>query len=337
MLMKGARPLDHFPLFRTRDPLAMEHALRSRFGVRKLDLLGERHGFAAHFNHVQLGPVGFTYGYCSAAIQMHIRACDVARLAFGIRNRMEVTVGTKQMLLKEGNTYLTSGDDDMKMRAEEHLESMVMFCDETALRRKVEAISGIGIDMPVRFESTDGLSGEPNIMLLRQFALGTLTDHLSCIADTALAVRAEVAQALMVALLCGAPHNYSRLLAREGQDAAPVQVRQAVEYIEHNWNKSLLVEDIAAISNVSVRSLFRTFKKSMGVAPMDYVRKIRLGNANRMLLGAGRETSVADVARMCGFLHLGQFAKDYRKAFGERPSETLARTRTRLLVRAKTL
>jgi len=36
---------------------------------------------------------------------------------------------------------------------------------------------------------------------------------------------------------------------------------------------------------------------------------------------------VADVANRHGFWHMGQFAKDYRKTFGELPSETLKRSR----------
>jgi len=36
-------------------------------------------------------------------------------------------------------------------------------------------------------------------------------------------------------------------------------------------------------------------------------------------------TRVADVANEWGFWHMGQFVADYRRRFGERPSETLRR------------
>ena len=38
-----------------------------------------------------------------------------------------------------------------------------------------------------------------------------------------------------------------------------------------------------------------------------------------------RRTRVADVAAQWGFWHMGQFAADYRRRFGELPSETLRR------------
>jgi len=36
---------------------------------------------------------------------------------------------------------------------------------------------------------------------------------------------------------------------------------------------------------------------------------------------------VAEVAARHGFLHAGRFAADYRRRFGESPSQTLARAR----------
>lgn len=52
----------------------------------------------------------------------------------------------------------------------------------------------------------------------------------------------------------------------------------------------------------------------------------RLSGVHRSLRNAdpGR-TRVADVANEWGFWHMGQLAADYRKQFGELPSETLRR------------
>ena len=41
---------------------------------------------------------------------------------------------------------------------------------------------------------------------------------------------------------------------------------------------------------------------------------------------ASSTTRITDVANNWDFWHMGQFAADYRKLFGELPSETLART-----------
>jgi transcriptional regulator GlxA family with amidase domain len=96
-----------------------------------------------------------------------------------------------------------------------------------------------------------------------------------------------------------------------------------------------MIEDIAAAIGVSSRSLFKTFRKSLGVTPMAYARTVRLRKANKMLLQADRATTVGAVALACGFLNAGHFAKDYREEYGESPSVTLARART--LMRSRRL
>ena len=53
----------------------------------------------------------------------------------------------------------------------------------------------------------------------------------------------------------------------------------------------------------------------------------RLNAARRELRHGGPDTVVADVANHQGFWHMGQFAADYRRMFGELPRETLARAR----------
>jgi AraC-like DNA-binding protein len=195
------------------------------------------------------------------------------------------------------------------------------------LRRKLETVLGIDINSPLQFDATDRVRN-PNINLLRELAFDIASKAETVIPDASPIVLSEMGQTWQLALLSGAPHNFSHLLAAESKNIAPWQVRRAVDYIESNWRKPLLIEDIAAAIEVSSRSLFKTFKTSMGVSPMVYVRKVRLKKANRMLLLATRETSVAGVAYACGFRNAGHFAKDYREAFGESPSVTLARSRT---------
>lgn len=58
------------------------------------------------------------------------------------------------------------------------------------------------------------------------------------------------------------------------------------------------------------------------MAPATYLRALRLNGVRRDLRGRAAD-SVQDVAAAWGFWHLSQFATDYRRMFGARPSETL--------------
>ena len=59
---------------------------------------------------------------------------------------------------------------------------------------------------------------------------------------------------------------------------------------------------------------------------MGFLKTVRLQRAQADLLAADpTQISVTEIATKWDFFHLGRFAGDYRKAFGETPSMTLKR------------
>lgn len=77
------------------------------------------------------------------------------------------------------------------------------------------------------------------------------------------------------------------------------------------------------------RTLRYVFEEQFGASPMRVLRARRLCEARSALRSAPAGTRVSKVAGRFGFWHLGQFATDYRKLFGERPSEALLASRAR--------
>lgn len=81
---------------------------------------------------------------------------------------------------------------------------------------------------------------------------------------------------------------------------------------------------LAAIAQVSLRTLQEAFRKYVGMSPMAYVTEVRLQRVRRQLRASTPgSTTVAAVAHQWGFAHLGRFARRYRERFGESPSQTL--------------
>ena len=67
------------------------------------------------------------------------------------------------------------------------------------------------------------------------------------------------------------------------------------------------------------------FAEKYGISPKAYIRAIRLNKARKELLASDpAQFKVADIANRFGFWHMGQFAADYRRHFGELPSKTLS-------------
>lgn len=80
--------------------------------------------------------------------------------------------------------------------------------------------------------------------------------------------------------------------------------------------------DLCAELGVSDRTLRYAFRERFGIGPMAFFRALRL-NAVRAALKGDSTTPIASVANRYGFQHHGNFAADYRRAFGELPSRTL--------------
>ena len=89
----------------------------------------------------------------------------------------------------------------------------------------------------------------------------------------------------------------------------------------------LSLEDLARKNGVPERSLRTAFQKCYGLAPLEYLRIIRLHQARQLLRAScPDETTVTQIAHGLGFWDLGRFAGTYRQLFGELPSETLRKT-----------
>lgn len=133
----------------------------------------------------------------------------------------------------------------------------------------------------------------------------------------------EMEKMLVTGLLYGQPHNYSEALEATEAAIAPAHVRRAEKYINEFLTESITVEDIVAAANVPKRTLYDGFKRFRGLSPMCYLRNLRLEKTREDLQNIAHSGSITSVATMCGFNHLGRFSGEYKKRFGESPSETL--------------
>jgi transcriptional regulator GlxA family with amidase domain len=99
--------------------------------------------------------------------------------------------------------------------------------------------------------------------------------------------------------------------------------KQALADLDEPLHISALCRSLA----VSERTLRKAFHKIYGVPPCRHLRMLRLSEARRALLSAdGKSATVTEIATSFGFVELGRFSVEYRKTFGESPSQTLQRT-----------
>ncbi|MCV2368097.1 AraC family transcriptional regulator [Roseateles oligotrophus] len=100
----------------------------------------------------------------------------------------------------------------------------------------------------------------------------------------------------------------------------PRSLSRALDYIDANAQRDILLSDIAAAACVSVSSLLRHFNEHMGQSPMAFLRQVRLDRA-RAELRRGDAGLIRDLALRWGFQSAGKFSQAYLRRFGERPSD----------------
>ena len=104
----------------------------------------------------------------------------------------------------------------------------------------------------------------------------------------------------------------------------------SLDYIACHPGRVLKVSEVADAVGVSERTLRRAFQERFGVSTKQYLKARQLRAARRELARIDPDrTQVREVALRWGFWHSSQFAQDYRRAFGELPSDTLRRTSRR--------
>jgi AraC-like DNA-binding protein len=105
---------------------------------------------------------------------------------------------------------------------------------------------------------------------------------------------------------------------------------RAIDFIESRPGEAIRVSEVCRETGVAWRTLDRAFRERFGIGPKAYLTRRRLGGVREALAAGPTERRIADVANAWGFWHIGQLARDYRRLFGELPSETRRRGTARL-------
>jgi len=319
-------PLHRYPLIETGLPDEFCHLLVTRFGARTVDLGGGPQGFRATRSYVQMRNVDLVFGKCTSSYRVHFTGGDLVKQHFAMRHRGRTSFGGLEFIISQDEAPVIPADVEMTHEYEPDFEQLMVRIEGAALQAKLSAVAGLAIARNIEFSRPSRMQ-HPALQRLRRMLKFLISELDRADEPVPPAALAEFEQLLIVSFLSANRHNFSELMEREPPRTAPWQVRRVEEYIEANWNQPITVEALAGAAGASTRSVFKAFREARHCSPMAFVKGIRLGNARRMLQRPELGTSVVSVAFACGFLNPGHFARDYRLAFGELPSVTLAQAR----------
>jgi AraC family transcriptional regulator, ethanolamine operon transcriptional activator len=105
-------------------------------------------------------------------------------------------------------------------------------------------------------------------------------------------------------------------------------VSRARQYLLEHLNETIYMADVCQAIKVSERTLRTAFQEIWSVSPNRYLKARRLNQVRRVLRKSSPDdAAVGRVAMHYGFWDMSRFAVEYRRLFGEKPSQTLRNRR----------
>ena len=96
-------------------------------------------------------------------------------------------------------------------------------------------------------------------------------------------------------------------------------ISKAIMFMQEHYQTNISINDICNRIYLSPCHFKRVFKEQTGRTPHQYLMDIRLERAKELL--QRKENTIADTARLCGFINAGHFAVAFKRSTNRSPSE----------------
>jgi AraC-like DNA-binding protein len=101
------------------------------------------------------------------------------------------------------------------------------------------------------------------------------------------------------------------------------QISKAISFMKDNFRNPLKIDILSKQFNMSESSFYRNFNKVTSLSPLQYQKRLRLYEAQRLMLAEGKDAS--SVAYDVGYESPSQFNREYKRMFGEPPITNIKR------------
>jgi AraC family transcriptional regulator len=123
-----------------------------------------------------------------------------------------------------------------------------------------------------------------------------------------------------LSLLAHFAQTYGGMRQRNGSaegGLAPWQERRAKEIMRVRLASNLTIADVAAECKLTPSHFARSFRRSTGVAPHQFLSQLRIEEAKRLMLTT--KLPLADIALICGFGDQSYFTRVFTRTVGASP------------------
>ena len=97
------------------------------------------------------------------------------------------------------------------------------------------------------------------------------------------------------------------------------RIKTMLRYIHAQFGSQLDSASIAASASISESECLRCFHNTIGISPIQYLKKYRIQQASRLLTETSEK--VSDIAGICGFQDMSYFSRTFREQIGCTPTQ----------------
>lgn len=95
------------------------------------------------------------------------------------------------------------------------------------------------------------------------------------------------------------------------------RLRPAITYVNSHYDKSIAVDELALMCSVSGSRFHRLFHKAFNVSPLEYQIRLRMKEAQKLLLFS--DLNIAEIAVKTGYADQFHFSRTFKSRCGESP------------------
>ncbi|NWA09721.1 AraC family transcriptional regulator [Pseudomonas gingeri] len=161
-------------------------------------------------------------------------------------------------------------------------------------------------------ESMTSVALDDEMRLSVERLLRCLHDPLEC----RVMGQARLREVLFAALRGPQADVLRALVEQQGQFA---RLAASLSHLHEHFAEPLNVDTLAGYANMSTSTFHEHFKRSTLLSPVQYLKRLRLIKAQRLLVSDG--LGVAQVAHRVGYQSTSQFSREYKRYFEHSPVE----------------
>ncbi|AGA30835.1 AraC family transcriptional regulator [Singulisphaera acidiphila] len=272
----------------------------------------------------------------------HIDGVEVIRTSTSSMHRVPVVYQPRILIVGRGRKRVYLGDEVYQYDPFNYLALSVPLpaeCEWEASREDPVLVVSVAVDpamlgqmlieldeppppvaTPPRGISTTPMSEELGVAACR------LVECLKCPVDSRMLGR-QLVREVVYRVLRGERDGAVRSLA--GRDDHFSGIARVLRHVHAEYAKPLKVEELARMAGMSPTVFHHHFKVVTSSSPLQYLKRVRLDHARRMMTHDGYNASTA--ARAVGYESASQFGREFKRLFGVTPAEEAGQMRARLV------